>query len=167
MPLRLPLPVLALVLALAMATAACGGGDEASGGITLENVRARTALASTGFGAVYLDIVNTGDTDDELVGASVPEEIAGVVEIHETVMVGDGDMSASASEMPGMQGMQMRQVDGVPVPAGETVTLEPGGLHVMLIELATDLEDGDSFEVDLEFAEAGTRTVTATVTTEP
>ena len=75
-------------------------------------------------------------------------------------------MDAPEGGMPGMQGMKMRQVDGVPIPAGETVTLEPGGLHVMLIELATDLEDGDSFEVDLEFAEAGTRTVTATVTAE-
>ena len=97
MSVRLPLPVLALVLALAMATAACGGGDEAGGGITLENVRARTALASTGFGAVYLDITNTGDTDDELVGASVPEEIAGVVEIHETVMVEDSSMSETTA----------------------------------------------------------------------
>lgn len=168
--------IVALLALLAVAATACGGGD----GVTVENVRARTALASTGTGAVYLDLVNDTDAPIELVRASVASDIAGVVELHETVtaegngMSEDGGMAGSESEgmapgddasegMEGMGGMTMRQVQSIPVPAGGAVSLEPGGLHIMLLELARDLEDGDEFEVELEFSDGSTRTVTAVV----
>ncbi len=185
MTLRPRFSLVAALAVLALVVTACGGDD--AGGLTIDNVRSRIALASTGNGAVYMDITNEGDVDDELASASVSDDVAGVVELHETVTAedtedmdmteGDGtDMTESdgtdmtegtdvteGEGMEGMGGMQMRQVQSIAVPAGETIDLEPGGLHVMLLELASDLEEGDEFDVQLQFAEAGTVTVTATV----
>ena len=54
----------------------------------------------------------------------------------------------------GMGGMTMREVARIPLPAGEAVTLEPGGYHVMLLELAAPLTAGQTFPVTLTFEEA-------------
>jgi copper(I)-binding protein len=59
--------------------------------------------------------------------------------------------------------MTMQQVASIPVPAGETVTLEPGGLHMMLIDLASPLTAGDTFELTLEFASGAKVTTTVEV----
>ena len=55
--------------------------------------------------------------------------------VHETIMVDDT--------------MRMRHRDAVTVAAGETVMLEPGGLHIMLMGLSNPLRQGDSFAVTL------------------
>jgi hypothetical protein len=59
--------------------------------------------------------------------------------------------------------MSMKQVDAVPVPAGETVELKPGGYHVMLIGLTKDLSAGDTLDVTLTFEPGGTVDVSAEV----
>jgi copper(I)-binding protein len=59
----------------------------------------------------------------------------------------------------------MRQQESLDIPAGESVRLEPTGLHIMLINLTRDLSEGDTFEVQLEFEEHGSMTVTSTVQT--
>lgn len=59
--------------------------------------------------------------------------------------------------------MGMREVGSIDVPAGSTVSLEPGGLHIMLIGLATDLQPGDTYDLTLVFEAAGERTVTVEV----
>ncbi len=63
--------------------------------------------------------------------------------------MGDGDMGA----------MTMRPVDRIDLPAGESVSLEPGGYHVMLLDLAKPLEAGETIEVTLTFEQAGEQTV--------
>lgn len=55
--------------------------------------------------------------------------------------------------------MTMQEVARVEVPAGDTVAFEPGGYHVMLLDLAEPLVAGDTFEMDLTFEKAGTVTV--------
>ena len=55
--------------------------------------------------------------------------------------------------------MTMQEVDSIAIPAGEKVALEPGGYHVMLMELAKPLEVGSTFELTLTFAKAGDITV--------
>ena len=93
-------------------------------------------LAAGGF----VTIENSGEMPDRLVGATSP--IAGRVEIHEMRME-DGTMI-------------MRPADGgVEVPAGGTATLEPGGLHIMFMELKDKLVEGESVPVVLNFAGAG------------
>ena len=102
-------------------------------------------------GAVYLDITST--EADRLVAASVDSSIAGVVEIHETVVAEMGDDGGEGQE--GMGAMRMQQVGAIELPAGETVSLRPGGLHIMLMGLAAPLEVGQTFDVVLTFEEAG------------
>lgn len=98
-------------------------------------------------GAAYLTLVNQGDAPDRLL--AVNADIAHIVELHETKM--DGNM------------MEMRPIDGLDIPAGDTVKLEPGGYHIMLIDLAQDLAAGDTVSITLSFEKAGEMVVPAQV----
>ncbi len=75
--------------------------------------------------AAYLSITNPSDSDRILTSASA--DWAGLIEIH-THIHEDGVM-------------RMRQLQSLTIPAGETVTLEPGGLHLMLFRLRLPLAD--------------------------
>ncbi len=78
----------------------------------------------------------TAAQDVKLVAGSSP--VAGVVEIHEMVM--DNNV------------MKMREVPGgLPLSAGKTVDLKPGGYHVMLMDLKGQIKDGDTVPVSLVF----------------
>ena len=67
--------------------------------------------------------------------------------------MGDGEMAMVMQEM----------ANGLPLPADETVSLEPGGYHVMLIDLVDPLETGEEFELTLDFENADDMTLTVTV----
>ena len=73
--------------------------------------------------------------DARLVSAASP--VAGVVEIHEMLM--DKDV------------MKMNRIDGLDLPAGQSVELKPGGYHVMLMDLKGQVKDGDVVPVSLVF----------------
>jgi len=127
---------------------------EASTAMEITDVWARQSPMGTTAGAIYLNV--TSPTDDALMGASVPAEIAGTVEIHETAM--------STPDMgEGTESMTMAPVESIELPAGETVALEPGGYHVMLLDLVQPLVTGESFEVTLSFETGEDVTVTAEV----
>ena len=55
--------------------------------------------------------------------------------------------------------MSMREVGEIALPAGTTVNLEPGGYHIMLLDLARPLSVGDKFDVTLTFETAGEQVV--------
>jgi len=65
-------------------------------------------------------------------------------------------------EMSGMV-MKMRPVASLDIPAGQPVTLKPGGEHIMLTGLSGALREGQSFPLTLTFEKAGTREVTVAV----
>ena len=91
---------------------------------------------------------NKANAADRLTGAS--SDIAAEVQVHEMAVV-DGVM-------------QMRQLaGGLPIPAGGSVTLKPGGYHVMLIGLKKPLTPGETFPLTLTFANAGNISVTVPV----
>ena len=95
----------------------------------------KTAKAGGG----YLTITNTGDTADRLleVRASFPR-----VMLHTT------------EEQDGIA--KMKHVDGIDIPAGATVALEPGGYHVMFMGLNGDpFEVGEKILATLVFEKAG------------
>ncbi len=146
-------------------------------------VRPATDLTATNRTAVYFQLTG-GSEDDALLAASVPTEVAATAEVHETVAADDGAMDDGAMDEGGMDStttttgggmdgspsttmgggmMTMREVDRIEVPAGETVVFEPGGYHVMLLDLAEPLEVGDTVEVTLTFERAGDVVVTAEV----
>lgn len=153
-------PALAAAAILASSLAACGDGGTA-GELEVSGAWARNSPMVATAGAVYLEITNGGEADDALTAASVDASVAGEVEIHETVatMPSDGGMGDASGEAM----MEMRPVDEIAIPAGETVALEPGGYHIMLVELAEPLEVGDEIELTLTFEEAGEVVVTAEV----
>ena len=90
--------------------------------------------------AGYFTIENHGSADDALVSASSPG--AASVELHETM-----------PEMSGMIGMDA--VGKVGCPAGASVAFAPGGYHLMIMGLTTQLKAGDRLELDLVFEHAG------------
>ena len=59
--------------------------------------------------------------------------------------------------------MTMREVDGITIPAKSTVKLEPGGYHIMLLDLVAPLETGSTVKVTLEFESGPSQTVKAVV----
>jgi copper(I)-binding protein len=108
--------------------------------VTTPMLRATAPNAPVAGGFVRLE--NTGQTDDTLVAAAIAGGVASRVELHAMEM-NDGVMSMSEVE------------GGIAIPAGETVTLMPGGLHIMLMGLNVPLTEGESHEVTLTFEEAG------------
>lgn len=150
-------------------TTSVGTTQVKSDTLEVTGVWARTSPAMASAGAAYLEITNGTDTDDALLSASVEPSVAGKVELHETTtamtdgtgMTGSTGMTGTTMAGSGM--MQMKPVDRIPVPAGGTAELKPGGYHIMLLELPEPLETGATFEITLTFEEAGEIVVTATV----
>lgn len=149
--------LLALVPLALLGLAACGDDDESSVDAAgdaaacddIETVGAFVRLPPGDNTAIYLELTNDGDTDTALVGAEAA--IAEEFELHEMVEV-DGVM-----EMTPIEGQRIE------LPAGETVVLEPGGLHVMALGVTQELAEGDMVDVVLEFEGGCTVTVAAEV----
>ena len=88
--------------------------------------------------AIFGTLVNETSEDIEVVGFNSSID-AGVNEIHETV---DG---------------QMREMqEPLIIPAGETVTLEPGGAHFMLMEVNDAVMAGDEVTLTIELSDGST-----------
>ena len=139
---------LALILSLPLGflLAACTAGGQ--GAVAVEEAWGRPSPKSAVNAAFYMVISNSGREDDTLVMASL--DICGRTELHLSTIDDDGVM--------GMQ--QVQQID---VPAGESVALEPGGLHVMCIDRQVELNPGDRFPMTLSFVNAGEIVVNAEI----
>jgi periplasmic copper chaperone A len=113
--------------------------------IMISNAVARATLsAAVKTSAIYLSIMNHGSTDDRLLTASTPAATS--TQIHETQM--DGDV------------MKMREMQGgLALPAGTTIQLAPGGIHIMLTGLKSPLKKGDVVALELIFEKAGLQKV--------
>jgi len=154
----------AVVVLFALALAACGGDGDAQQ-LSIEDPRARSTDPTAERGAVYFSFVNATDEDRSIVSATVADDVAGVVELHETVAAEDtdSDMDDGDAGMDGMGAMRMREVASIDAAAGETVSLEPGGLHIMLLDVAEPLEAGATFELTLTFDDGSEQIVTVEV----
>lgn len=134
---------LMVIAALALLAGACGGDAE----LGVADAWARPAIGPNG--AVYLTI-DGGENDAALREASAASNIASAVELHQSVIRDDGTMA-------------MTRMDTVDIPAGTTVMMVPGGLHVMLIDLTEPLELGDEFDLELTFDDGTELTATVEV----
>lgn len=172
-PIKLAAAVAAALCAVAIS--ACGDDDETTAGTTtatasgieVSDAWARTTAPTQTSGAVYMTI--SAPDGDALTKASVPSAIAGKTELHETTSDGaahgdDMKMDDEAKkDMDGMKDMKrMKEVASIDIAAGKTMTLKPGGYHVMLLELAEPITDGQKIPVTLTFKDAGTVEVEAT-----
>ncbi len=110
------------------------------GNLTISAPYVRAMVPGAPVGGGYMTITNMGGTDDRLVAASSPR--AAAVQIHEMKM--DNDV------------MIMRELaGGLPIPAGQTVELKPGGYHVMFMKVAEPFLQGQTVKATLKFEKAG------------
>ncbi|RZT64474.1 copper chaperone PCu(A)C [Leucobacter luti] len=99
------------------------------------------AKAGDGMTGVFGSLTNSGDSDLTL--TSVASPAAAMVELHETVVSGGSSV--------------MREVDGgFVIPAGGSFELEPGGNHIMFMDLPKPLLAGDEVELTLTFDDGST-----------
>jgi periplasmic copper chaperone A len=106
--------------------------------LKVDDAWARPTLGQARNGAAYLTLSTTGPAD-RLIAASSPA--AGKVELHNHIMIGTV--------------AQMRPVDAIQVTPGSQVKLQPGGLHVMLLDLKSPLKAGEKFPLTLKFERGG------------
>ncbi|MDR2127697.1 MAG: copper chaperone PCu(A)C [Burkholderiaceae bacterium] len=94
--------------------------------VVVKDAWARATVAQQKATGVFMQLAASQDA--RLLSGASP--VAAAVEIHEMTMNGDV--------------MKMRALpDGLALPAGKTVELKPGGLHIMLIDLKQQIQPGD------------------------
>jgi copper(I)-binding protein len=134
----------AAVLAFALAqfaAAAAQATDYDVGPIHISQPWARATPKGAASGAAYMTITNTGKTPDRV--SCVASDASAACQIH-TMTMDNGVM-------------MMRPVEGgLEIKPGETVTLKPASLHVMLVNLKHPLEQGKTVKATLKFETAGT-----------
>ena len=126
----MPLPRLPVLFLAALAGAAA---LPAAAQVVVTDPWVRGTVAGQKATGAFMQLKSA--TDASLVGAASP--VAGIVEVHEMKMEG------------GM--MKMNAVDRLPLPAGKTVEMKPGGFHVMLMDLKQPLKEGETVPVTLTF----------------
>ncbi len=117
----------------------------------IENAYIRELPPTAQTSAVYMQLKNEGSHLVRLI--SVSSDAANSSMLHRSVMK-DGMMT-------------MEHVMGLEIPAGETISFEPGGLHIMLSELKRSLRAGDSVDLSLTFSTGLVLKVTAPIVRNP
>jgi len=111
------------------------------GSIHITQPWARATPKGASSAAAYMTVTNGGSAPDRV--SCVSSDASAECQIH-TMTMEDGVM-------------KMRPVEGgLEIKPGETVTLKPSSLHVMLINLKHPLEQGKTVKVTLKFENAGT-----------
>lgn len=130
--------------AMLLLAVSAGAHDYTHGDLTLYHPWTRATAPGAPVGGGFVIVRNDGDKADALLGGEA--DFATRVEIHQSV-TDDGLM-------------KMRKLEsGLEIPAGETVTLQPGGYHIMIVGLSQRLVEGEQVPVTLNFREAGPVTV--------
>lgn len=112
--------------------------DDSADALDFEDAVVRAMAEDADMTAIFGTLVNESTEDIEVVGFTSSID-AGVNEIHETV---DG---------------QMREMEEpLIIPAGESVTLEPGGAHFMLMDVSEPVMAGDEITLTVELADGST-----------
>jgi len=132
----------AIVLSIltVLPTASFAGSED----VVVEDAWARASIGTNRPGAAYMTLRNTGPDLVILVGLETP--LAILPDVHETKTDANGVSS-------------MAPAGEITIPPGESVSLEPGGLHAMLMRLQTKMVEGETFPLTLNFAGGGTLTV--------
>ncbi|WP_341579969.1 copper chaperone PCu(A)C [Microbacterium schleiferi] len=142
-----------LLVAAALGLAGCASTDTGTTAATeADSVTITDAwvkAADSGMSAAFGELENTGDSDAVIV--SITSDASSMMELHEVVDDGSGSMV-------------MQQKDGgFVVPAGGSLTLEPGGFHFMLMDLTAPLVAGDEATFTVTFEDGSTMDFTAPV----
>lgn len=128
------------ILFIALTAAPASAHEYKVGQLVIGHPWSRETPGGAKIGGGYLTVTNNGSDTERLLGGSI--EVADHIEIHEMKM--DGAV------------MQMRPLpDGVEIKPGETIKLEPGGYHMMFMDLKQPLKKGDMIKAALQFQKAG------------
>jgi copper(I)-binding protein len=111
-----------------------------AGDLVIAQAWIRATPGGAKIGGGYLTIANKGTMPDRLIGASA--DFADKAQLHE-MSTKDGVMTMRPVE------------DGLMIDPGKTVTLAPGGYHLMLLGLKRPLREGEKIAISLEFERAG------------
>ena len=118
------------------------------GDLIIDHPIARETPPGVKVGAGYFSITNNGQKEDKLISAK--GDFAAIIEIHSTSMENNI--------------MKMNEIEnGLIIPAGETVTFKPGGLHLMFKSLLHPLIKGEKHKVILLFEKSGEVEITFNV----
>lgn len=140
--------LLSLTAAASVLAAPAWAADYKVGSIEIDQPWTRATPPTAKAGGGFVTITNKGTTPDRLVAAR--SAVSDKVEIHEMKM--DGNV------------MRMRELDkGVEIAPGATVTLKPGGYHIMFMELKAPFAKDAKVPVTLVFEKAGSIDVPFTV----
>ncbi len=82
--------------------------------------------------AVYVSIFNNTETDFEI--NSLSSKVSGKAEIHKTYV--DDEI------------VKMKKINNLIIKSKDQVYLQPGGMHIMLMDLKEELIDGTSFKIE-------------------
>jgi hypothetical protein len=107
--------------------------------ITADGARAWESPPKVTTGSAYMTLTNAGGEIDRLV--TISGEVAETIELHHHIMKNGT--------------MMMRPMESIEIKPGESVAFEPGGLHIMLIDLKAPLLAGQDFPLTLHFEKAG------------
>ena len=136
--MRLLKPLIVLLL-IGLGSTAAFADSYKIGNIEVMHPWARAQLKGTTVADGFVQIVNHGSTDDTLLSVSVDFATA---QIHNMTM--NGNM------------MQMEEMkDGVPIPAGGSVTFQPNAMHIMFVNMNRQLQPNQMVDGELNFAKAG------------
>ncbi len=141
MSIHLPRAAFGALLAVTLFAAPAFAHSVTVGPLTLTDLWTRATPPKAPTAAGYLTITNKGSEPDHLIAASTPDAAKGEIHIME---VKNGVMTMHPVE------------GGVEIPASGSVTLAPGGYHLMFITLKNSLKEGGKLPVTLTFAKAGT-----------
>lgn len=133
-------PAFALIAALILSPVTALAHDQTIGDLQIIHPNIPQPREGAISAALYMALSNEGTMADRLIGVETP--VAKAASLHESRV----DAVGVASMVP---------LEAVDLPAGETVVLEPGGIHVMLMGLTTPLHEGDMVPATLIFEQAG------------
>ncbi len=129
-----------LAAALVLAALPAAAHDYKLGTLEIATPWTRATAPTARSGGGFMTITNKGTTADRLVAAR--SNASAKVEIHEMKM--DGSV------------MRMRELEkGLEIPPGATVTLKPGGFHIMFMELKVPFAVNGKVPLTLVFEKAG------------
>lgn len=108
--------------------------------ISIEGQSASLSPMMLGVGSVFLTIKNSGNDDDNLIGAklSIPGAIAEIHDVKDSKMV---------------------KIDKVQIASQGVVKLKPRSLHIMIFKIPKDIKEGYEFTLHLVFEKSGEKQV--------
>jgi periplasmic copper chaperone A len=144
------IPVVGLAATAVLVLSACGGttaetDSAASNECPLAISDAWVKAADSGMTSAFGQVQNTSDAQVSITAAQT--SAAAMTELHETTMVGGA--------------MKMQEVSAFEVPAEGELMLEPGGDHLMLMNIPAPIAAGDDVAITLTCGDAGEVTFTA------